>query len=43
MTTSNKIPAATQPYYEPIAALIDTVCRKHLNAEYAELDVRLSL
>jgi hypothetical protein len=42
MTTTNKIPAATQPYYEPIAALIDRVCREHLNEEYAELGRKLA-
>ena len=42
MTTPNKIPAATQPYYDQIATVIDAACRERLNAEYAELCRRLA-
>ena len=33
----DKIPAATQPYYDQISAITDTICREHLNEEYAEI------
>jgi hypothetical protein len=42
MTTSNRIPASTQPFYDAIIAFTDVVCREHLNDEYAELARKLA-
>ena len=36
MPTKDKIPAASQPYYDQIVEMTDVVCRKHLNEEYGE-------
>ena len=39
---ADKIPAATQPYYDPIVTLIDQVCRGRLTGEYADLSRKLA-
>ena len=39
---SEKVPAATQPFYATIAALIDRVCERYLNDEYAQLSRQLA-
>ena len=36
-----KLPKATRPYAEGVIAITDTVCREHLDPEYADLSRRL--
>jgi hypothetical protein len=38
----NTIPSAVEPFYTPIVALIDRVCKEHLNDEYTELAHRMA-
>jgi hypothetical protein len=40
--TEEKIPEKIQAVYDEITELTDTVCKQHLNAEYAELSRRLA-
>ena len=37
-----KIPEQVEPRYQEIVTLIDAVCRKHLNEEYAEMANKLA-
>jgi hypothetical protein len=39
---SEKVPAATQPFYAAIVASIDAVCEQYLNGEYAQLSRQLA-
>ena len=41
-TPSKSVPQNTQAIYESIVALIDSVCRDHLNVEYRELAQRMA-
>jgi hypothetical protein len=36
-TKSENVPATMQPRYDEIVTLIDAVCARHLNAEYAQV------
>lgn len=42
MPAKDKIPAATQPYYDQISAITDTICHEHLNEEYAAMCRKLA-
>ncbi len=39
---SEKVPAVTQPFYATIVALIDPVCERYLDDEYAQLSRQLA-
>ena len=39
---NEKVPKKLRSHYEEIASIIDTVCQKHLNAEYAEMSRKMA-
>jgi hypothetical protein len=41
-TSPPKVPTAVKPVFDDIVAITDLFCRQHLDAEYAELCVRLA-
>lgn len=42
MAKSERIPKQVRPQYDAIVALIEQVCREHLNEEYAEMGRKLA-